>query len=80
MGLFNYNIEKYSPKQLVIIPLVLLAISVVLLALTMASTGMPVTPGIDFSGGTAVTIVTTDTKEQLQSTFPVILWLISVKG
>jgi preprotein translocase subunit SecF len=53
----------------VIIPLVLLAISVVLLALTMASTGMPVTPGIDFSGGTAVTIVTTDTKEQLQSTF-----------
>jgi preprotein translocase subunit SecF len=69
MGLFNYNIEKYSPKQLVIIPLVLLAISVVLLALTMASTGMPITPGIDFSGGTAVTIVTTDTKEQLQSTF-----------
>jgi preprotein translocase subunit SecF len=69
MGLFNYNIEKYSPKQLVIIPLVLLAIAVVLLALTMVSTGMPVTPGIDFSGGTAVTIVTTDTKEQLQSTF-----------
>ncbi len=35
----------------------------------MASTGMPVTPGIDFSGGTAVTIITTDTREQLQSTF-----------
>ena len=69
MGLFNYNIEKYSPKQLVIIPLVILVISVVLLALNMASTGMPVTPGIDFSGGTAVTIFTADTKEQLQSTF-----------
>ncbi len=69
MGLFNYNIEKYSPKQLVVIPLVLLVISVVLLALTMASTGMPVTPGIDFSGGTAVTIFSTDTREQLQSTF-----------
>ena len=69
MGLFNYNIEKYSPKQLVIIPLALLAVSFVLLALNMVSTGMPVTPGIDFSGGTAVTIVTTDTKEQLQSTF-----------
>ena len=37
MGLFNYNIEKYSPKQLVIIPLVLLAISLVLLALNMAT-------------------------------------------
>jgi len=69
MGLFNYDIEKYSPKQLVIIPLVLLVIAVVLLVLTMVSTGMPVTPGIDFSGGTAVTIVTADTKEQLQSTF-----------
>jgi preprotein translocase subunit SecF len=69
MGLVNYNIEKYSPKQLVIIPLVLLAVSLVLLTLNMVSTGMPVTPGIDFSGGTAVTIFTTDTREQIQSTF-----------
>ncbi|MDD1696823.1 MAG: protein translocase subunit SecF [Methanoregula sp.] len=69
MGLFNYNIEKYSPKQLVIIPLVILLISVVLLALNMVSTGMPVTPGIDFSGGTAVTLFTTDSREELQSTF-----------
>jgi preprotein translocase subunit SecF len=69
MGLFNYNIEKYSPKQLVMIPLALLAVSLVLLTLNMAATGMPVTPGIDFSGGTAVTVVTTDTKEQLQATF-----------
>ncbi len=69
MGLINYNIEKYSPKQLVIIPLVLLAISLVMLGLNLAATGMPVTPGIDFSGGTAVTIFSTDTKEQIQSTF-----------
>ena len=69
MGLFNYNIEKYSPKQLVMIPLAILAVSLVLLALNMVASGMPVTPGIDFSGGTAVTIVTPDTKEQLQSTF-----------
>ena len=69
MGLFNYNIEKYSPKQLVIIPLVILAVSLILLALNTASTGMPVTPGIDFSGGTAVTVFTTDTKDQIQATF-----------
>ena len=69
MGLVNYNIEKYSPKQLVIIPSVFLVISLVLLALNMATTGMPVTPGIDFSGGTAVTVFTTDSKETLQSTF-----------
>jgi preprotein translocase subunit SecF len=35
----------------------------------MAATGMPVTPGIDFSGGTAVTIITSDSSEQLQTTF-----------
>jgi preprotein translocase subunit SecF len=69
MGLFNYNIEKYSPKQLVVIPLALLVISLVSLAFTMAMTGMPVTPGIDFSGGTAVTVITTDTKDQIQATF-----------
>ena len=69
MGLFNYNIEKYSPKQLVVIPLALLVICLVSLAFTMAMTGMPVTPGIDFSGGTAVTVITTDTKDQIQATF-----------
>ena len=69
MGLVNYNIEKYSPKQLVIIPLVILAISLVLIALNMVATGMPVTPGIDFSGGTAVTLITSDTKEQITSYF-----------
>jgi preprotein translocase subunit SecF len=69
MGLVKYNIEKFSPKQLVIVPLVILAISLVLLALNMATTGMPVTPGIDFSGGTAVTIFSPDSREQIQSTF-----------
>jgi len=80
MGLFNYNIEKYSPKQLVIIPLALLAVSLVLLALNMVATGMPVTPGIDFSGGTAVTVVTSDTRNSYNQHLPVIRWLISVKG
>jgi preprotein translocase subunit SecF len=69
MGLINYNIEKYSPQQLVVIPLVFLIISLILLALNTAATGMPVTPGIDFSGGTAVTIITSDTPLQLQAIF-----------
>ncbi|RPI39756.1 MAG: protein translocase subunit SecF [Methanoregulaceae archaeon] len=69
MGLINYNIEKYSPQQLVVIPLVLFIISLVVLAFTIVATGMPVTPGIDFSGGTAVTIITSDSREQLQTTF-----------
>ena len=69
MGLINYNIEKYSPKQLVIIPLALLGVSLLLLIFNIATTGMPVTPGIDFSGGTAVTIITTDSREQITSYF-----------
>jgi len=69
MGLINYNIEKYSPQQLVAIPLVLLVISLILLALNNAATGMPVTPGIDFSGGTAVTIITGDSPAMLRETF-----------
>jgi Preprotein translocase subunit SecF len=69
MGLINYNIEKYSPKQLVIIPLAILAVALILLILNIATTGMPVTPGIDFSGGTAVTLITTDTREQISLYF-----------
>lgn len=69
MGLIKYDIEKYSPKQLVIIPLVLLVISLVLLTLTTVNTGMPVTPGIDFSGGIAITVITTDTRDQIQEIF-----------
>jgi len=69
MGLINYNIEKYSPKQLVVIPLVLLVLSLLFVGFTMMSTGMPVTPGLDFSGGTAVTIRTTDTQDDLRAVF-----------
>lgn len=69
MGLINYNIEKYSPHQLMAIPLVLLAISVVFIGFHLATTGMPVTPGLDFSGGTAVTIRTDETHDQLQAVF-----------
>ncbi|NLD57621.1 MAG: protein translocase subunit SecF [Methanomicrobiales archaeon] len=69
MGLINYNIEKYSPKQLVIIPLVILFISLLLLFMNIAATGMPVKPGIDFSGGTAVTLSTTETADELRSAF-----------
>jgi len=69
MGLINYNIEKYSPHQLMAIPLVLLVLSMIFIALNMATSGMPVTPGLDFSGGTAVTIRTTQTDDQLQTVF-----------
>lgn len=69
MGFIRYDVNKYSPKQMVIIPVVILILSLAILGYTMATTGMPVRPGIDFSGGTAATIFTADTPDQLKVIF-----------
>jgi preprotein translocase subunit SecF len=69
MGFIRYDVNKYSPKQMVIIPVVILILSLAILGYTMATTGMPVHPGIDFSGGTAATIFTADTPDQLKAVF-----------
>ena len=66
---FTYDVNRYTPRQMVIIPLVLLAIALLILGYTMVSTGYPVKPGIDFSGGTAVTIFTSDSAAMLEDTF-----------
>ncbi|MDD1718716.1 MAG: protein translocase subunit SecF [Methanoregulaceae archaeon] len=67
MGLFTYDVNRYSAGKMIIIPMIILAISLISVGLTFLSTGMPVTPGIDFSGGTSVTIYTTDSPEQVTS-------------
>ena len=69
MGFITYDVNRYTPRQMVVIPLVLLILSLAVLGYNMASTGMPVTPGMDFSGGTAVTLFTSDSKELLWDTF-----------
>ncbi|WP_319379502.1 protein translocase subunit SecF [uncultured Methanocorpusculum sp.] len=65
MKLPKYDINKYDPKRMMAIPAVLFGIALVIVGITFAMTGMPVTPGIDFAGGTAVTIHTDDTKEEI---------------
>ncbi len=69
MGLIKYNIEKYNPIQLMIIPAILLIGSLILLALNMAATGMPVTPGMEFAGGYSYSIVTSDSDDQIRAVF-----------
>lgn len=69
MGLATYDVNKYPPKQMVAVPLIVLLLALVLLAVNWASTGMPVTPGIDFAGGTAVTIITDDSPEEIRAYF-----------
>ncbi|ABN06455.1 protein translocase subunit secF [Methanocorpusculum labreanum Z] len=65
MKLPKYDINKYDPKRMMAIPAVLFGLALVIVGITFALTGMPVTPGIDFAGGTAVTIHTDDTKEEI---------------
>ncbi|HJJ98759.1 MAG TPA: protein translocase subunit SecF [Methanocorpusculum sp.] len=65
MELPRYDINKYDPKRMMFIPLLIFLVAAAIVGLTFANIGMPVTPGIDFAGGTAVTIHTTDTKDQI---------------
>lgn len=69
MGLIQYDVNKYSPRQMVVIPVIILIFSLAILGYNLATIGMPVRPGIDFSGGTAVTVFTTETTEQLEAAF-----------
>ena len=69
MGFIKYDVNRYTPRQMVVIPLVLLILSLGVLGYNMATTGMPVPPGMDFSGGTAVTLFTSDSTDSLSATF-----------
>jgi preprotein translocase subunit SecF len=67
MGFVTYDVNRYTPRQMVVLPTILLVISLVILGYTMATTGMPVKPGMDFSGGTAITIYTEDSPDVLKT-------------
>lgn len=69
MGKFTYDINKYEPKQMVALPLGLLILSVIFLAFNTVSTGMPVNPGIDFAGGVAVTLSSSDSPAEIEEYF-----------
>ena len=66
---FRYDINRYPPKMMVTIPLIVLLLALISLGVNMGMTGMPVTPGMDFAGGTAVTVFTTDSEDQLAAVF-----------
>jgi len=69
MGFVGYDVNRYTPRQMVVIPTAILIISLVILGLTMASYGLPVRPGIDFSGGTAVTLFSADSPDEIRAAF-----------
>ncbi|HOD85164.1 MAG TPA: protein translocase subunit SecF [Methanoculleus sp.] len=69
MEFARYNVNRYSPRQMVALPLVILLLALMVLGYTTLTTGLPVTPGIDFAGGTAVTVFTSESKETIEAVF-----------
>ena len=69
MKKFKYDINRYDPKKMMAVPAALFAVAAIIVVITFILTGLPVTPGIDFAGGTAVTLQTDDSKEEIEAYF-----------
>jgi len=69
MDWFSYDINRYTNIRMVAVPMALFVLSLVVIGMTYLSTGLPVRPGIDFTGGTSVTIATNDTQDQVAAYF-----------
>ncbi|MBX0324054.1 protein translocase subunit SecF [Halomicroarcula sp. F13] len=69
---------QYSNRQLVAVPLAVLLVALIVLAGWWAMTGSPVTLGVDFKGGSEVTVETTLSQQEIRQSFdePV----VSVQG
>jgi len=70
-GRFSDNLpevdyEQYTNRQLAIVPLIVLAVALLIIAGWYATTGVPVTPGIEFTGGTEVQIQTSDSPAEIR--------------
>jgi preprotein translocase subunit SecF len=62
-------LKKVSTAQMIIIPLVLLLISLIILGWSFVSTGSPVELGVEFTGGTIVTVESPLSFEEVKQQF-----------
>ena len=69
LSVLMVDYSDYTSRQLVTIPLVLLAVAVGVLAVATVLLGSPVPLGIEFTGGTEMRIVTQDSPSEIQATF-----------
>jgi len=61
--------EKFTLRQTIMVPLMVFVVALLILAGTTLSIGVPVRLGMEFLGGTAITINTEDSIESLQAAF-----------
>jgi len=62
-------ITKYPPRQIMLIPIAIIALAIIILGATYLSTGSPVKLGVEFTGGTLVTVPTTESEEVLKEKY-----------
>lgn len=62
-------VTKYPPRQIMLIPMVVTALAIIILGATYISTGSPVKLGIEFTGGTLVTIPATESEDAVRESF-----------
>ncbi|MCQ6962668.1 protein translocase subunit SecF [Methanolobus chelungpuianus] len=62
-------VKNHSNRQLAALPLALFLVSALILGITFASTGAPVKLGMEFKGGTQISVATTQSAETLEAQF-----------
>lgn len=62
-------ISKYPPRQIMLIPIAIIALALIILGVTFLSTGSPVHLGIEFTGGTLVTVPATESEDAVAAKF-----------
>jgi len=62
-------VNKYPPGKMMALPLAIAIIGLLIIGANYMIFGVPVNLGIDFAGGTAVTAITDDTPEEIESYF-----------
>ncbi len=65
----DVDYTRYTNRQLVAVPLAVLAVALAILAGWYVLTGAPVTPGIAFTGGTELQVATGDSPEEIRAAF-----------
>jgi len=61
--------EQYTNRQLAAVPLAVLGLAILVLIGWWAFTGAPVTPGIDFTGGTELTVQSSMSQSEIRESF-----------
>ncbi|MDD1748291.1 MAG: protein translocase subunit SecF [Methanothrix sp.] len=62
-------VSKYPPKQIMLIPIAIIILALISLGATYLATGSPVKLGIEFTGGTLITVPSTESEEKVASEF-----------